>query len=366
MRLTKIIFRAPILLLLLSLIGSSIFARWTGIQRPGNGIASFSWQGEIDGTSFIRIRGRQVQSQNQSGLPVQNQQFDFTDPLPNAPVQVVLAEVQGRGRVNLVQQPRPENNYTAVVRIDDSKGGKSPYSFILRWYDVTRRDRAGSSEDRSDEVSWSGRVDGETVIRFRGNQVSYENLSGQGISRDRYRFSSPLPPRPVSVSLVGAEGRGEITLVEQPTRGNDNSAAVRIRDDKGGGGSYAFTLTWNEPRNRDRGRDFGRDRGQDFNPGFQLRSGLRWTARVDGRDVLFINGNSLRVEHQAGQPLREENYRFLQSLPSDRRNVVVRKLSGRGNVSVIQQPSRENGYTAAILIDDRDGGSDRYDIEVGW
>jgi hypothetical protein len=362
MRLTKIIFRVSISLLLLSLTGSSIFAGWSGIQQPGNGIASFRWQGEVDDTSFIRIRGRQVQSQNQSGLPVQNQQFDFTDPLPNAPVQIVLAEVQGRGRVNIIQQPRPENNYTAVVRIDDSKGGRSPYSFVLRWYDVTRRDRAGSSDDRSAEVSWSGRVDSEAIIRFRGDQVRYENVSGQGVSQDRYRFSSPLPPRPVSVSLVGAEGRGEITLVEQPSRGNDHSAAVRIRDDKGGGGSYAFTLIWNEPRNR----DFGRDRGQGFNPGFQARGGLRWTARVDGRDILYINGNSLRVEHQAGQPLREENYRFLQSLPSDRRNVVVRKLSGRGNVTVIQQPSRENGYTAAILIDDRDGGSDRYDIEVGW
>jgi hypothetical protein len=366
MRLTKIIFRVPVSLLLLSLIGSSIFARSSGIQRPGNGIASFRWQGEVDGTCFIRIRGRQVQSRNQSGLPVQNQQFDFTDPLPNAPVQVALAEVQGRGRVNLVQQPRPENNYTAVVRIDDSKGGQSSYSFVLRWYDVTRRDRVGSSEDRSDEVSWSGRVDGESIIRFRGDQVSYQNLSGQGVSRGRYRFSSPLPPRSVSVSLVGTEGRGEVTLVEQPSRDNGHSAAVRIRDSQGGDGSYAFTLAWNEPRNRDRGRDFGRDRGQGFNPGFQVRGGLRWTGRVDGRDILFINGNSLRVEHQAGQPVREENYRFLQPLPSDRRNVVVRKLNGRGNVTVIQQPSRDNGYTAAILIDDRDGGSDRYDIEVGW
>jgi hypothetical protein len=373
MRLTKIILRVPFSLLLLSLIGSPIFARPSSIQRSGNGIASFRWEGEVDGTSFVRIRGRQVQSRSESGLPIQNQQFDFTDPLPGTPVQVVLAEVQGRGRVNLVQQPRPENNFTAVVRIDDSKGGKSPYSFILRWYDVTRRDREGSSEERSEEVSWSGRVDGESIIRFRGDQVRYENLSGQGVARDRYRFSSPLPPRSVSVSLIGTEGRGEVTLVEQPSRDNDHSAAVRIRDDKGGGGNYAFTLTWNEPRNRDfgrgPGRDFGRDRGDrspDFNPGLQVRGGLRWTGRVDGRDVLFINGNSLRVDHQGGQPVREENHRFFQSLPSDRRIVVVRKLSGRGNVTVIQQPSRENGFTAAILIDDRDGGSDRYDIEVAW
>ncbi len=362
MRLNKSLLRVPISLLLLSLIGTSIFARWDVIQRSDNGVASFRWAGEVDGTSFIRIRGRQVQSQSQSGLPVQNQQFDFTDPLPSVPIQLVLAEVEGRGRVNLIQQPRPENNYTAVVRIDDTKGGKSPYGFVLRWYDVTRRDREGTSDERSEEVSWSGRVDGETIVRFRGNQVRYENLNGQGVSRDRYRFSSPLPPRSVSVSLVGTEGRGELTLVEQPNRDNDHTAAVRIRDDKGGGGTYTFTLIWNEPRNR----DFGRGPGQDFNSGLQVRANLRWSGRVDGRDILFINGGNLRVEHQAGQPVREDNFRFLQPLPSDRRNVVVRKLNGRGNVTVIQQPSRDNGYTAAILVEDRDGGSDRYDIEVGW
>jgi hypothetical protein len=34
----------------------------------------------------------------------------------------------------------------------------------------------------------------------------------------------------------------------------------------------------------------GGDRGKGFNPGFQVRGGLRWIARVDGRDILFING----------------------------------------------------------------------------
>jgi hypothetical protein len=375
MELTRIMLRASFSILLLPIVGISIFAKGSSIQDPNNGFSSFRWQGIVDGESFIKVRGRQVQSETISGLPVQNQQYDFTDTLPRAPIQVELAEVIGRGRVSIVDQPRRQNDFTAVVRIDDNQGGKSSYSFELRWVDLTRRDREVSSERNSEEVTWRGRVDGESVIRFSYDQVRYQTINGGGATGVSYRFSSPLPSRPTSVSLINSEGRGEITLVEQPSQDNDYSAAVRIRDDRGGFGSYAFTLTWNRARyrddDRDRYRDNDRDRYRDndrdrgYYPQNQ-RQGVRWTGRVDGRDILYIKGNQLRVEHQNGQPVREENYRFSQPLPFERRNVVVRKLNGRGGVSVIQQPSRENGFTAAILIEDGDGGSDRYDIEVDW
>ncbi|HKX32672.1 MAG TPA: hypothetical protein VJ302_33610 [Blastocatellia bacterium] len=378
MRLIKIMQRALLSLFLLPVIGSPIFAQWNSFQYPNNGATRFRWQGVVDGTSFVRIRGRQVTSETQSGLPVQNQQFDFTDALPRTQIRVELTGAQGRGRVSLVEQPRPSNDYTAVVRIDDNNKGRSLYSFELQWVDLTRRDRESDSEDRLEEVTWRGRVDGESIIRFRDNQVRYQTVGGQGVSGVNFRFSSPLPDQEISVNLTNTEGRGEITLVEQPNRGNDFSAAVRVRDDRGGSGIYAFTLTWNRSRfrgndrdrdnydrDRDRDRDRYRDRDRDDNSQGSGR-GFRWSGRVDGRELLYIKGNRLRVEHQAGQLVTEENHRFFQPLPFERRNVVVRKLDGRGNVTVIQQPSRENGYTAAILIEDREGGSDRYDLEVDW
>jgi hypothetical protein len=33
---------------------------------------------------------------------------------------------------------------------------------------------------------------------------------------------------------------------------------------------------------------------------------------------------------------------------------------------VLQQPSRENDYTAVIQVFDPDGGADNYDLEVSW
>ena len=243
MKLSRIKLGIILSLVLIPLTGSSVFAQWS--RYPSNGISRFRWQGVVDGTSYIYIRGRQVQTQSQSGLPVQRQQFAFTDPLPSAPVQLEVVELRGRGRLRLVQAPRSYNDFTAVVRIDDNSGGRDLYSFELRWYDLNARDDYGRSSRNLDGVVWRGRVDGESIIRFRGNQVWEERVSGRGVSDVRYRFSSPLPFQFINVNLIDTDGRGEILLIEQPSRFNNYTASVRIRDERGGAANYAFTLTWN-------------------------------------------------------------------------------------------------------------------------
>jgi hypothetical protein len=356
-----------LLLLLLSLIAPAIQAQSYERQFPqsdrSDRMARFRWEGVVDGTTIIYVHRRQVRTENRSGLPVQRQRYDFTDPLPNARLEVQLEVIEGRGRVQMVQQPHPNNDYTASIRIDDSDRGQSRYVFELRWYDVNWRDdnRPRGREDES--FTWSGRVDDESIIRISGNDVRVENIRGYGVSNDRFRFSSPLPYQPTQVSLIDTQGRGEIVLFEQPSQANNYTAAVRIRDRDGGAGSYSFTLTWtqrgyNRPRDDDR-----RPRDDDWNTGAR---GLRWSGRVDGRDLIRIRGSQLWIDHQAGGPITEANYRFEQSLPYQQRNVTVRKLRGRGTVRVIEQPSRNNNFTATIMIDDESGGADRYEIEVFW
>ena len=39
----------------------------------------------------------------------------------------------GRGKITVQQQPTARNNYTAIVRIEDSKGGADRYRFNLAW-----------------------------------------------------------------------------------------------------------------------------------------------------------------------------------------------------------------------------------------
>lgn len=353
------------LLLLPFIIAPTIQAQSYAGQFPqSNRVARFRWEGVVDGTDLIRVRRRQVQTEIRSGAPVQRERYEFTDPLPSIRIDVQLEVLEGRGRVQLLEQPRPNNDYAAVIRIDDPDRGQSRYVFELRWFDLDRRDdNYRRDNDRRDDESftWRGRVDGESLIRINGSNVRVETIRGNGASNGRFNFSSSLPSQPTQVNLVDSEGRGEIAIVEQPNQSNNYTAVVRIRDRDRGAGDYAFRLTWR--RSNDRPREDDRPRYDDRNTG---RVGLRWSGRVDGRDLIHIRGNQLWIEHQAGGQITEANYRFDSPLPYEPRNVTVRKLNGRGTVRVIEQPSRSNNFTATILIDDEKGGDDRYEIEVIW
>jgi len=48
-------------------------------------------------------------------------------------VTVRLTNKRGRGEIFIEQQPSRENDFTAIVRIKDSRGGASDYEFELQW-----------------------------------------------------------------------------------------------------------------------------------------------------------------------------------------------------------------------------------------
>jgi hypothetical protein len=348
---------------MVSFFTMSANAQSFGNQYPNSGISRFIWEGVVDGTSFVSIRGRHVQVRTSSGLPVQQQRYNFTDPLPNASIGLALDAYNGRGRVSLVQYPRPSNDFTAVVRIDDTSGGRDVYGFELRWSDRTWRDEyggwSGNNPRNTDSVVWRGRVDGESIIRFRGTRSWEQTLNGWSVSNVRYNFSAALPEHPLSLNLVKSQGRGEALIIEQPTRSNNFTAAVLVRDNSGGSDDYVFTLAWEKAVFHDTDHGPGR-------PGGSRSIGVRWFGRVDGSGIIFIRGARLWVDHQGGQPIYDGYHQFFQSLTGGSRYITVRKIEGRGLVRVIEQPWSGNNYTAAILIEDRDGGSDKYQIEVQW
>lgn len=338
---------------------------------PNSGISRFRWEGVVDGTSYVRIRGRQVNVETSSGLPVQRQRFEFSDPLPRSAANLELSVFDGRGRVRLVEEPRQGNNFSALVRIDDRSGGRDFYSFELRWYDRDWRDNgggwSGNSPRNSDYVTWRGRVDGESIVRFRSDQSWNETVNGYGINGERFQFSAPLPARAVDVNLNNTQGRGEILIIEQPSRSNGFTASVLIRDRQSGASNYAFSLAWEKQnyRNPDQGRWRNRDEFPSNGNGGNGR-GITWSGRVDGTDLIYIRGNQLWIDHRSGQPIYNADYRFYRSLPNRQCTINVRRLNGRGNVRVIEHPSPYNNYTAAIMIEDRDGGSDNYELEIDW
>ena len=96
----------------------------------------------------------------------------------------------------------------------------------------------------SGRLRWRGKVDGETQLLVRRSEVESRALSGLPASGITFNFTSPLPRRAVDVRLEKKHGRENIEIVQQPSRNNDFTAVVQIRDKKGGSDDYEFELIW--------------------------------------------------------------------------------------------------------------------------
>lgn len=95
--------------------------------------SGFRWRGRVDIGCEIQIRGNSHEVIDEGGAGTQERSASFSSPLPRSDVPVSVEKRKGRGKVSLVQSPSASNGYTAIVRIEDSKGGADDYDFELRW-----------------------------------------------------------------------------------------------------------------------------------------------------------------------------------------------------------------------------------------
>ena len=98
-----------------------------------SGPGSMNWRGRVDDYVELRVQGNRVRSIERSGAPTYNEHASFSSPLPRADVRVEVKKRDGRGKVSILEQPSRYNNYTAVIRIDDSKGGADDYQIEMQW-----------------------------------------------------------------------------------------------------------------------------------------------------------------------------------------------------------------------------------------
>lgn len=97
---------------------------------------------------------------------------------------------------------------------------------------------------RGGSMTWRGRVDDDVRIRIRGGSADVETIGGTPYYDGQPNFSNSLPPRRVTVRITQKRGRGEIFIEQQPSRENDYTAVVRIKDPRGGASDYEFELQW--------------------------------------------------------------------------------------------------------------------------
>lgn len=225
-----------------------------------------TWQGEVDRVTNLIVQRDRVNVEDRHGAATRAADYRFATPLPEAPQVVEVRKREGRGRVSIVQQPRPENRYTLTVRIEDQTAGFSRYALDFFWradpnapYPYTRgtapvKEKAEADTDPTNgrytyggfnRATWSGRVEDDLIIEFRQDRAITRLSGGQQSNTGTTHFTGPLPNAPVQVTLQNVRG-GQVQLIEQPRPENNFAAVVRVARPAQKGAECSFALIWND------------------------------------------------------------------------------------------------------------------------
>ena len=80
---------------------------------------------------------------------------------------------------------------------------------------------------------------------------------------------------------------------------------------------------------------------------------LHWEGRIDGRDVVNISGSELSIKHLRFSPIANMSYQFFTNLPQKPVTVIPVDIESRSyRPFVLEQPCKENNYTAKIYLSD--------------
>ena len=227
----------------------------------------FDWTGRVDREIQIVMRGDNLWTRDVRGNEDGRSRIRAASELPRRDGQVTVRLADGRGDVDVIQQPSSSNSYTTVVRIRDRSSGADRYRLTAYWQPANDGYHGGNgrgipSRDRDDRggwgngsgngngngsrtaLRWSGSVDGQLEIRLQGGRVEYRNLSGNQARNVRADVSQGIPRRATELVVSRSTGRGRIYILQQPTERNGYSAIIRVNDPQGGYGNYDFELAW--------------------------------------------------------------------------------------------------------------------------
>ena len=239
-----------------------------------DGRTLFVWSGTVDREAIIVMRGAFLETQGDGFETYREAHFRVTDALPRANGTVSIARADGRGDVEVIEQPTLVNGYTTRVRVRDRQSGADRYRLVVEWrstgdddrrdrdddrdgYDRGGRDRDGRDRggfgrrddigDRRDAgaLRWSGEVDAVAEVRIQGRRVEYIARNGRALYNVRFDVrGAGLPTYAVPLDLRRFAGRGNVYIAQYPREWNGWTAVIKIDDSRGGSDGYDFDLRW--------------------------------------------------------------------------------------------------------------------------
>jgi len=214
-------------------------------SRPGRS-GQVRWSGRVDEDAIISCQAKTCVSSTSHGVPVANERFKFSTPLPARDLEVTLEDAEGRGEVHLVEQPRESNRYIARVSIRDPQSGAGEYSFTLVWNRAPAKpSQAPPLQIAEPGLFWSSVVEGRVRVTVQGGSALSEVIEGRPISGEYARFARSLPSRAdLTLAIKKIHGRGRVEIVERPSAANHFRLVFEITPAGDGPDNYEVEVDW--------------------------------------------------------------------------------------------------------------------------
>ncbi len=279
---------------------SGVMLALTATSARADGRTLFVWSGTVDREAIIVMHGSDLETRGDGYDAFRDARFRVMDALPHENGVISIARADGRGDIEVIEQPSLFNGYTARVRVRDRQSGADRYRVEVRWeeargwdrrdrhdddrdnrdgrdtrggYDRGRNDRGGNDRGGYDRggndrdgygrggyergrgdanaafssggLRWSGDVDAVAEVRIQGRRVDYYSRNGRRLFNVRSDLrGAGLPDASVPLDLRRFAGRGNVYIAQYPRVFNNWTAIIRIDDSRGGSDVYDFDLRW--------------------------------------------------------------------------------------------------------------------------
>ena len=100
-------------------------------ETPVRGLV---WSGVVDAVARVTVQGGSALSEALEGRPITGERADFLRPLPErADLTPVVKKNRGRGDVEIVEYPSPQNHFRLVFEIHNPNGVADNYEIEVDW-----------------------------------------------------------------------------------------------------------------------------------------------------------------------------------------------------------------------------------------
>ena len=91
------------------------------------------WSGSVDREIQIQVDNRRANVYEVGSNERARRRVNITGSSPNRPGRLYVQVLEGRGRVDVIEQPSSRNGYRATIRLRDPHGGASRYRKAAYW-----------------------------------------------------------------------------------------------------------------------------------------------------------------------------------------------------------------------------------------